>query len=299
MPRAIWSGSLSFGLLHIPVQLMPGERRTDLQFRQLDGRDNAPIRYERINSESGEEVPWANVVKAFEYDKGSYVVLEEEDLRAAAPESHESVDVQTFVDADAIDPAYYDKPYVLVPGKKAQKGYVLLRETLVEAGKVGIARVVVRTREYLAAVIPQDAALVLMLLRYPQELVDIGEYDLPDQKASDYRVTGKELEMARQLVDSMTSAWNPGDYRDEFRERLRAVIEKRMRADGVVSPPSAEDDVARQEAATNVVDFMKLLRQSIESKRRSPAKRTKRVTKKSKPKPAGKKKPAARRRHSA
>jgi DNA end-binding protein Ku len=297
MPRAIWSGTLSFGLLHVPVYLMPGERRTDLHFRMLDSRDNAPIRYERVNSETGEEVPWSNVVKAFEYDKGSYVVLEEEDLRAAAPESHESVDLETFVDADAIPPQYYDKPYVLTPGKKAQKGYVLLRETLAETGKIGIARVVVRTREYLAAVMPRDSALVLLLLRYPQELVELNEYDLPDKKASEYRVTAKELGMARQLIESMTTRWKPTDYRDEFRDRLHAVIEERMRSQGVVTP--AKESVAEPKAATNVVDFMKLLQRSIQSKRRSPAKKKAAAAPKKKTKPAAKKTAPARRRRPA
>jgi len=140
MARPIWTGTLSFGLLNVPVSLMSGERRTDLHFRMLDSRDRKPVRYERVNAETGEEVPWKDVVKAYEYDKGSYVVLEEADIKAAAPESHETVEVETFVDAAAIDPRYYEKPYVLVPAKKAEKGYVLLRETLRGTGKAGIAR---------------------------------------------------------------------------------------------------------------------------------------------------------------
>ena len=176
MPRPIWTGTLSFGLLNVPVQLMPGERRTDLSFRMLDSRDNKPIRYERVNSETGDEVPWKDIVKAFEYDKDSYVVIDEDDIRAAAPESHEAIEIEAFVDVDEISPVYFEKPYVLVPGKKAEKGYVLLRETLVETGKIGIAHVVIRTREYLAAVMPRDHALMLMLLRYPQELVDVDDY---------------------------------------------------------------------------------------------------------------------------
>ena len=147
MARPIWTGSLSFGLLNIPVSLMSGERRTDLSFRMLDSRDKKPIRFERVNADTGEEVPWKDIVKAFEYDKGSYVVIEKEDIAAAAPESHESVDVETFVDAASINLRYFEKPYVLVPGKKAEKGYVLLRETLKNSGKVGIARVGIRTRE--------------------------------------------------------------------------------------------------------------------------------------------------------
>jgi DNA end-binding protein Ku len=269
MARPIWTGTLSFGLLNIPIRLMPGERKTDLHFRMLDSRDNAPIRYERVNSETGEEVPWKDIIKAFEYRKNSYVTLEEEDLRAAAPESHEAVEIVAFVDADSIGPEYYEKPYALVPGKKAEKGYVLLRETLAETGKIGIARVVIRTREYLAAVIVKDKALILVLLRYPQELVDISEYEIPSGNAAAYRVTRREIEMARQLIDAMSSKWKPSDYRDEFRDRLHKVIAKRMKSKGVVKAPAEEE--APEEATTNIVDFMELLKKSIATNKRTPA----------------------------
>ena len=310
MARPIWTGTLSFGLLHVPIQLMPGERRTDLSFRMLDSRNNKPVRYERVNSDTGAEVPWKDIVKAFEYHKGSYVVLDEEDIRAAAPESHEAVEIEAFVDAEAISPVYYEKPYVLVPGKKAEKGYVLLRETLVETGKIGIARVVIRTREYLSAVIPQGPALILMLLRYPQEIIDAEDYNIPSKSAAEYRVTRKELEMARALIDSMAGKWTPGDYRDEFRARLHKVIEKRLKQKGVVAAPDEEDTKTREDAATNVVDFMALLKQSIDTKRRTPAKQAtparkavKKVVKKAAPKRAAKKAatktPAPKRRKSA
>jgi DNA end-binding protein Ku len=273
MARPIWTGTLSFGLLNVPVSLMPGERRTDLQFRMLDSRDRKPVRYERVNADTGEEVPWKDVVKAYEYDKGSYVVLEEADIKAAAPESHETVEVETFVDASDIDPRYFEKPYVLVPAKKAEKGYVLLRETLRGSARVGIARVVIRTREYLAAVMPQGDALVLMLLRYPQELVDPADYPLPQGKPSDYRVTAKELQMAEQLIDSMSGTWKPDDYRDEFRERLHAIIRTRVKGKG--GKTRIEDEAeAAEGTATNVVDFMALLKQSLDAKKRTPARKT-------------------------
>ena len=272
MARPIWTGTLSFGLLNVPVSLMSGERRTDLHFRMLDSRDRKPVRYERVNAETGEEVPWKDVVKAYEYDKGSYVVLEESDIKAAAPESHETVEVETFVDAAAIDPRYYEKPYVLVPAKKAEKGYVLLRETLRGSNRVGIARVVIRTREYLAAVMPQGDALVLMLLRYPQELVDPADYPLPEGKPSDYRVTAKELQMAQQLIDSMSGDWDPEAYKDEFRERLQAIIRKRIKSKGGTARIEDEAEPP-EETATNVVDFMSLLQQSLEAKTRTPAKK--------------------------
>jgi DNA end-binding protein Ku len=231
------------------------------------------VRYERVNSDPGEEVPWKDIVKAYEYDKGSYVVLDEADIKAAAPESHEAVEIEAFVDAGSIGPSYFEKPYILVPGKKAEKGYVLLRETLVKTAKVGIARVVIRTREYLAAVMPQGDALVMILLRYPQELVDVEDFNLPSKSASEYRVSAKELEMARALIESMAGDWKPGDYRDEFRARLHKVIEKRLKQKGVVAAPAEDDTKLPENAATNVVDFMALLKDSISSKKRTPAKK--------------------------
>ena len=274
MARPIWSGTLSFGLLHIPIQLMPGERRTDLHFRLLDSRDNAPVRYERVNSETGDEVPWKDIVKAFEYDKGNYVVLEKEDFEKAAPESTESVDIEAFIDAGDIGPEYFEKPYYLVPAKKAEKGYVLLRETLKRLKTAGLARVVIRTREYLSLVLPRDNALLLMLLRYPQEVIADDEYAFPDKKISAYRVTQKELDMAETLVKSMVGKWKPGEYHDDFRERLTKVIEARIKAKGVVRAPAAEEAAMPKNASTNVVDFMSLLQKSIQDNKRTPAKKS-------------------------
>ena len=275
MARPIWTGNLSFGLLNVPVALMSGARSTDLSFRMLDARDRKPIRFERVNAETGDEVPWKDIVKAFEYDKGSYVVIDKEDIASASPETHESVEIEAFVDEDAIDIRYFDKPYVLVPGKKAEKGYVLLRETLRKAKKIGVARVVIRTREYLSAVIPLGDALVLMLMRYPQELVDPTEYKLPAGKTGDYRVTAKELAMATQLVDSMATKWNPEDYHDEFRERLSDIIQKRIKQKGSTAKVVEPGDEPEEGAATNVVDFVALLQKSL-------------CEKAGKPQPAGK-----------
>jgi len=274
MARPIWTGTLSFGLLNVPVSLMSGQRSVDLHFRMLDSRSNTPVRYERVNAETGEEVPWKEIVKAFEYAKGSYVVLEPEDIKSAASEGREAVEVEAFVDAGSIGPEYFEKPYILVPGKKAEKGYVLLRETLKRTGKIGIARVVIRTREYLSAVMPRDDALMLVLLRYPQELVDVDEYKIPQGAASQYRISAREIQMAEQLIGSMSDEWKPGDYRDEFRDRLRKVIEKRMKSKGVVTPPAEEEGDVPENASTNVVDFMALLKQSLDSKKRTPAKKS-------------------------
>ncbi|HEV7121954.1 MAG TPA: Ku protein [Rhodanobacter sp.] len=301
MARPIWTGTLSFGLLNVPVSLMSAERSVDLHFRMLDSRSNTPVRYERVNAETGEEVPWKEIVKAFEYEKGSYVVLEPEDIKSAASESHETVDVNTFVDADSIGPEYFEKPYMLVPGKKAEKGYVLLRETLKRTGKIGIARVVIRTREYLSAVMPRGDALMLLLLRYPQEMVGAEEYNIPEGAPSSYRISDKEIQMAQELIESMSDEWKPGDYRDDYRDRLRKVIEKRLKSKGVVTPPEDDEGEPVENASTNVVDFMALLQKSLASNKRTPARKvaTKKAAKrapkkKAAAKPAGpaKKKPA-------
>ncbi len=297
MARPIWTGTLSFGLLNVPVSLMSGERKVDLHFRMLDSRDKKPIRFERVNAETGEEVPWKDIIKAYEYDKGNYVVVEEEDIRAAAPESRESVEIETFVDAEDIDPRYFEKPYILVPGKKAEKGYVLLRETLEGTGKIGIARVVIRTRQYLSAVMPLEDALVLLLLRYPQELVDPADYKLPTGSASTYRISAKESEMAKQLISSMAGEWKPDDYKDEFRMRLQEIIKKRVKSKGKLAKLDDTEE-APKDAATNVVDFMSLLEKSLASNKRTPAKKaagktakaTKKSAKKTKTTKAAKKK---------
>ena len=266
MARPIWTGTLSFGLLNIPVRLMAGERRVDLQFRMLDSRNHARVRYERVNEETGEEVPWKEIVKAFEYDKGAYVVIEEEDIAAAAPDRRETIDIDTFVDAGSIGPEYFDKPYVLEPAAKAEKGYVLLRDVLARTGKAGIGRVVIRTREYLAAVLPRGDALVMMVLRFAQELVDPEEYRLPEGESKKWKITTREVEMAEQLITSMTGEWDPDAFKDDFRLRLQEVIEERVRSKKVVHDDDDGQERPAEGAATNVIDFAELLKRSLEKK---------------------------------
>jgi len=313
MARPIWTGTLSFGLLNIPVRLMAGERRVDLQFRMLDSRNNARVRYERVNEETGDEVPWKEIVKAFEYDKGAYVVIEEDDIAAASPERRETIDIDVFVDAAEIGPEYFDKPYVLEPAAKAEKGYVLLRDVLARTGKAGIGRVVIRTREYLAAVLPREGALVMLVLRFAQELVDPEEYRLPEGKSGKWKISEREVEMAEQLISSMSGEWDPEQFKDDFRLRLQKVIEDRVRSKSVVQDEDHEDERPPEGAATNVIDFAELLKRSLEKKggkrdakaakkpAKKAAKKTKKAAKKTAKKTAAKsgrkksaKKPAAR-----
>jgi len=266
MARPVWNGTISFGLLNVPVQIFSGERSVDLHFRLLDSRDQKPIRYERVNADTGEEVAWKDIVKAFEYEKGNYVVIPEEDLKAAAPEMTETVEIETFVERDAISPMYYEKPYFLVPGKKAEKGYVLLRETLKKTGRIGIGKVVIRTRQYLSALMPQGDALLLNLMRFPQELVKPDQFELPGKKLSDYRISAREIEMAGQLIDSMTADWKPADYQDDFRDKLHKFVERRIAKASGSKRRDQDEPAPAPKRDTNVVDFMALLKKSLDAK---------------------------------
>jgi len=269
MPRPVWNGMISFGLLNIPVSLMAAEKRVDLHFRMIDSRNNKPVRYERVNAETGEEVPWKDIVQAFEYEKGNYVVLSRDEIAGAAPEGKESIDIEAFVERAEIQVPFFEKPYYLLPGKKAEKGYVLLRELLREKNLAGIGHVVIRTRRYLCAVLPIERMLVLNLLRFNQELVAPETYDLPADDLKKFRLSERELDMAGQLVDSMTIGWKPEDYIDDHRERLTEIVEKRLASKQGLIHEEPEHDTATEHAATNVVDFMALLEKSLKSGRRN------------------------------
>jgi DNA end-binding protein Ku len=299
MARPIWKGHISFGLVNIPVTLFSGEKRADLQFRLLDSRNQARVRYERVNEVTGEEVPWDEIVKGYEFDEGNYVLLTDEDFEKAAVENTQTVEIEDFVDEAVIEYAYFDKPYILVPGKKGDKGYVLLRETLRKTNKVGIAKVVIRSRQHLAAVIASGDALILELMRFVDELRDPSEFDLPNQDLDEYKITKKELDMAERLVESMTAEWEPEKYHDDYREALLKWIEDKMKADGHVSAP--QPDKEEGAPAGEIVDFMTLLRKSVEetgsgkrsSKTKSKAKSSSKTKSKSKAKPKSKRKKQA------
>lgn len=256
--RPIWRGDISFGLVSVPVQLFSAERRSDLNFHLLDNRDHARIHYERINDSTGEEVPWNDVVKAYEYSKGHYVVLEDKDFKRAAVESSENIEIEAFVPQKDIDYMYFDKPYYLVPDKKGEKGYVLLRDTLKQTKKVGIAKVAIRTRQYLAALMAVGDSLVLNLLRFSNELRQQSEFEVPTKKT---KVSAKEAEIAQQLVNAMSTKWNPNQYHDDYREALLKIIEKKEKGIPIKEPPKAEKPSAK------VIDFMALLKKSVEEQK--------------------------------
>jgi len=259
MARAIWKGSISFGLVNIPVGLYGAETRDEIHFKMLDKKTMSPIHYKRVSEETTKEVAWEETVRGYEFSPGQYVVLSDEDLKRAAPEATQTIDIVDFVDLEEISPLYFDKPYYLGPDKKGSKAYALLRETLRRTGKVGIAKVVIRTRQYLGAVVARGDVLTLELMRYAHELRAPEEIDVPRGKEG---VSDREIDMAERLVEGMVSAWDPEKYKDDYREALMEMIDKRVEAGQLESSP--EPAPKPREARSNVVDLMALLKQSVE-----------------------------------
>jgi DNA end-binding protein Ku len=260
MARAIWQGSLSFGLVNIPVSLHAAEISDELHFHLLDRRDKAPIHNQRINSKTGDEVPWEQIERGYEFEPGRYVVLSDADFQHANPESTETIEILEFVERAAIEPSYFDKPYYLAPRKGGAKSYALLRQTLARSDKVGIAKVVLRTRQHLAAVLAVDRAIVVNLMRFADELRDAEGLDLP---TASQKVGDKELKLAQQLVEAMVEPWDPSRYRDDYRVDVKALIDRRIKAGEL----DAGHDKAprRRSAGGKVVDLMALLKKSVDA----------------------------------
>lgn len=269
MAQAIWKGQVSFGLLNVPVTLYSGEVRNDVKLRMLDNRNDARVRYERVNEETGEEVPWNEIVKAYEYDKGNYIKIDKSELEDFLTESNNNVELESFIDASDLDPRFYEKPYYLVPQKKFEKGYVLLREALQQTGMVGIARVVIRTRNHLAAVIPYENALILNILRFCEEVRAMENFNFPSADPADYRISDREMKMSMDLINSMKTEWEPEDYHDEYRKRLLEYVEQKI-SEGEAKPKAAPAE--EREPSSNVVDLQELLRKSLERKAKPAAK---------------------------
>jgi len=253
VPRPIWSGAISFGLVNVPVKVFSATSSKDVRFHQLDGRSNARIKQKRVSANTGEEVPFEDIIKAYEIAPDNYVTITPEELEALDPKATKTIDIEDFVDLDQIDPVYYERPYYLVPDKGGQKAYALLRNAMRETNKVGIARVVLRTKQYLAAIRPKDDALVMETMLFADEVNPLDELDLP---GPDVDVTEREEKMARSLIDSLTTDFEPDKYRDEYRERVLALIEQKASGQEIVVEESAEE-------APRVVDLMAALEASL------------------------------------
>jgi DNA end-binding protein Ku len=257
MARAIWSGSISFGLLNVPVKLYSAVARRSIGLREIRESDGARIRHKRVAEGTDEEVPYERIVKAFEITKDSYVPLTKEELEAMAPERSRAIEVQDFVDLEQIDPIYFDSPYYLGPADGAERAYSLLARAMEGSGKVAIARFVFRNKEHLAAIRPADGVLTLTTMRFADEVVSPSELEdvLPAEKP---KVAKREVEMAEKLIDSLTRSFDPGAYRDEYREQLLALIERKAEGKDVLSAPATEEP-----EPTKAPDLMAALEESI------------------------------------
>ena len=279
--RALWSGSVSFGLLQIPVSLHTAERSNELSFHQLDRHDLSPIRYTRVNSNTGKPVGWKDIVRGYEVRKSEYVVIEDEDLAAANVEATQTIDLQDFVDVTEIQPTFFVRPYYVAPGKRAEKAYALFRDALERKKVVAVGTVVIRTRQHLCALFPQKNVLVLELLRFAHDLRGPEGPHIAKGHA-EARVNPRELAMAEELIESMRSEWDPDKYRDQYRDDLLALIERKAKTGKVEAP------ARRAPPRSNVVDLMSLLRKSLkaQAKRRpsDEAKAEKGAVKRSSPK---------------
>ena len=253
--RAIWKGSISFGLVSIPISLFPATRREELKFRLLRKSDHSPVNYKRVAETDGKEVPWDQIVKGYEYEKGKFVVIKDEDFARVDVEATQTVDIINFVELKEINPLYFQKPYYMQVEKGGEKAYMLLREALTNSGKIGIAKVVIKVRQHLAAIKAQQNGLMLELMHFPDELIEVSEFKAPATRTA----SKAEVNMATKLVESMTAKWNPNQYHDDYHETLEKLVEEKVRHGGEKLPAHKK---ARK--LTNVIDLVSVLQKSIE-----------------------------------
>jgi DNA end-binding protein Ku len=256
MARSIWKGSLAFGLVSIPIELYSAVRDHRPKFRLLHAKDQAPVRYERVCQKEGKPVGWEDLVKGYEYEKGHFVVLTKDDFKTAALEKTKTIDILDFVDPGEIDERYFETPYYLQPAKGADRSYALLREAIRESGKVGVAKIILRDAQHLAAVEAIGDAIVLTMMRFADELADMGEFKFPKASA----IRPQEMKMALQLIDNLAATWNAEKYTDEYRDNLLKIIKAKVKG----RQPKLQERETAQTA--DVVDLMARLRASLEGK---------------------------------
>jgi DNA end-binding protein Ku len=263
MARPLWTGAISFGLVNVPVSLYPAQDRHEFEFAMLDKRDLSPVGYKRVSKRTGREVKWSDIVKGYEYEKGRYVVLSDEDFKQANVKATQTIDIQAFVPVEEIPTQFYDTPYYLTPGKRGEKVYALLRETLRETGRVAVAQVVIRTTQHLAVVYPLERALMLNTLRYPEELRDPNELPLPKAGLKGSGVTAKEVDLAKRLMSDMAGHWKPDAFKNSYHaDLLRRIREKikHGRTKEITEPEGAKE---RAPQSAEVIDLAELLKKSL------------------------------------
>lgn len=269
MAGSIWKGSISFGLLNIPVTVQKAEEGHELSFKMLDEKDLSPIKYKKVSAKDGKEVPWPRIVKGYEYDSGQYVLVTKDDFKAANPKATQTIDIQDFVEFEDIDLMFFEKPYYLVPQKNGAKGYFLLAEALKKTKKVAVAKVVMRTKMHLVAIMAKDDYLIMEIMRFAHEVLSTDEVDyLKD--VSKPKFNPKELKMAEELIEGMTAKWDPEQYKDTYNDDIMKIINFKINA-GETNEIDYGDLIKEDSGGSTgaVVDLMPLLRKSLEEKRKS------------------------------
>jgi len=282
MPRSNWKGIISFGLVSVPILLYPSrENSADISFHQIDKRDNARIKYQRINSSTGKVVPWADITRGYEYDKETTVPVPDDILKKVAGDKARMIDIETFVDRDKLDIMTIDNSYFLEPDKKAEKAYTILREALKATNKVGIARVIISTKEYVSAVMPHHNALILCILKYDKEMRKEDEFKIPDEDIAKYKVKKQEIDIAKQLVNSLSSKWKPEDYVDDYQASIHKWVEETVNN----LPHAIPSKKPTKQTKADIVNFVDLLKKSLKTTASS-----KKTSSKIKPPPASRSK---------
>lgn len=262
MARAIWKGAISFGLVHIPVALNTAVKTERVDFDWLDERSMEPVGYKRINKVTGKDIDKEHIVKGVQYEKGRYVVISEDEIRKARPEATQTIDIFSFVDATQIPLQYFETPYYLSPDRRGGKVYALLRETLESTGKVALATVVLHTKQHLALLRPLDDALVMITLRWPEEVRGLDTLEL-DKTVTETKVDKRELDMAKRLVEDMSGDWTPGDYHDAFRQTIMELVEEKA-SKGKISVVEGKETATEKSA--DILDLTELLKRSLGGK---------------------------------
>lgn len=291
MARSIWKGAISFGLVHIPVALVSATSSQGVDFDWLDSRSMDPVGYKRVNKATGKEIDKEHIVKGVQYEKGRYVVLSEEEIKSAHPLSTQTIDIFAFVDSDQIPLQNIDKPYYLAPDKRGGKVYALLRETLSQTNKVALANVVIHTKQHLAALMPLESAMVLVMLRWPEEVRSLDTLELGSD-VKEPKLAKGELEMAKRLVGDMAADWSPDDYRDSFQDKIMALVEKKANEGKIEDVETVTGEQERKTA--DVIDLTELLKRSLGGKASGKAETKPAAKGKAAAKPAAEKKPSKR-----
>lgn len=264
MTKSIWKGDISFGLVTIPVSLIAVEEKNELHFHLLDKKTKARVRYQRVSEATGKEVPWTQVVRAYEYAKESYIVVDEKAFEKASPQVFKSIDIEEFVDLKEIDNIYYSKPYYMQPEGKNKKAYVLLREALKKTKKVGVAKIIIRSKESLGLIIPHDHALLLYLIHFSDEIREEDSIHLPKEDLKSYKISKKETQMAESLIKNMSTSWQPEKYHNEYRETMQKWLHQQIKKQSRKKTVAVEKTKARDD----VLDFVSLLKSSMKKNKK-------------------------------